>query len=182
MTTFFRAWVNQDAQIITLCSSPKPLVHNTYDGPCAFAVDGEIDGEFMDALSIMEQLRVKGQALSGLPIIRQTILPGVAAEVAHIDAVRQAMALTRRQVFVGMAAAGLITSAEAVAAANMGVPPALVEIVFSAMPLAQQTSARITFGAFQTAYREDPMTEILRQTGGLSAEQMDTFFATYAAI
>lgn len=178
MTTYFRAWVNQDAQIITLCSSPKPLVHNTYDGPCAFAVDGEIDGEFMDALSVMGQLKIKGQVLSGLPIVAQTILPGVEGE-APAPVIPP---LTRRQVFIGMADAGLITAPEAIAAAAIGTPPAAVEAAFLLMPPAQQTPARITFAAFQTAYREDPMTALFQATAGMTAPQMDAFFTTYAAI
>lgn len=95
---------------------------------------------------------------------------------------RQAMQLTRRQVFIGMADAGLITAPEAIAAAAIGTPPAAVEAAFLLMPPAQQTPARITFAAFQTAYRTDPMTALFQATAKMTDAQMDTFFATYAAI
>lgn len=95
---------------------------------------------------------------------------------------RIAMELSRRQVFIGMAAEGLITPAEAIAAAAMGTPPLAVEAAFLTMPAEQQTPARITFAAFQTAMRLDPMTDLFRATAGMTDAQMDAFFTTYAAI
>ena len=107
------------------------------------------------------------------------------AEIAEFEAPRSSLVippLTRRQVFIGMADAGLITAPEAIASASVGTPPAAVEAAFLAMPSAQQTPARITFGAFQVAYRNDPMTELFRTTAGMTPTQMDAFFTTYAAV
>lgn len=108
--------------------------------------------------------------------------PYVAPPPPSPESLRPAMQLTRRQVFIGMADAGLITAPEAIAAAAIGTPPAAVEAAFMAMPPAQQTPARITFGAFQTAYRDDPMTALFQATAGMTGAQMDAFFTTYAAI
>lgn len=108
--------------------------------------------------------------------------PYVAPPPPSPESLRPAMQLTRRQVFIGMAASGLITAPEAIAAASIGKPPATVEAAFLLMPAADQTAARITFGAFQTAYRDDPMTALFQVTAKMTDAQMDTFFTTYAAI
>ena len=95
---------------------------------------------------------------------------------------RASMQLTRRQVFIGMADAGLITASEAIAAAAVGAPPAAIEALFATLPVADQTPARITFAAFQTAYRLDAMTALFQSTAGMTDTAMDEFFTAYAAI
>ncbi|MFD2101874.1 hypothetical protein ACFSKJ_00345 [Tabrizicola soli] len=64
--------------------------------------------------------------------------------------------LTRRQLFIALHRLGLITAEEAVGAAATGAVPAALEPTFAALPEPDQTDARVTFAAFQLAYRLDP--------------------------
>lgn len=90
--------------------------------------------------------------------------------------------LTRRQVFIALHRLGLITAPEAVAAAATGVVPAALEPVFAALPEPDQTDARVTFAAFQMAYRLDPMTAMIGAVGGLTDDQIDAIWTGSAGI
>lgn len=90
--------------------------------------------------------------------------------------------LTRRQVFIALHRLGLITATEAVAAAATGTVPAALEPVFAALPEPEQTDARVTFAAFQMAYRLDPMTAMIASASGMTEEQIDAIWTGYAAV
>ena len=182
MTYFIRAWVLQGS-VITVCSSPAPLRQNTYEGPCDFAVDAEIDGEFLYASDVMASVSLKGKKLGGLKFVSQEVLPGVEAPPPPTaESLRPTMMLTRRQVFIGMEKAGIITAPEAIAVATVGTVPAAIKAAIETLPQDDQTPAFITFGLFQTAYRLDPMVALFQATAGMDDDAMDAFFTTYAAI
>lgn len=90
--------------------------------------------------------------------------------------------LTRRQVFIALHRLGLITAAEAVAAATTGTVPAALEPVFAALPEPEQTDARVTFAAFQMAYRLDPMTAMIAAVAGMTDEQIDGIWTAFASV
>lgn len=90
--------------------------------------------------------------------------------------------LTRRQVFIALHRLGLITAAEAVAAASTGAVPAALEPVFAALPEPDQTDARVTFAAFQMAYRLDPMTAMIAAASGMTDLQIDAIWTDFAAV
>lgn len=90
--------------------------------------------------------------------------------------------LTRRQVFIALHRLGLITADEAVAAAATGAVPAALEPVFAALPEPDQTDARVTFAAFQMAYRLDPMTAMIAAAAGMADEQIDAIWTGFAAV
>ncbi len=90
--------------------------------------------------------------------------------------------LTRRQVFIALHRLGLITAAEAVAAAATGVLPAALEQAFAALPEPDQTDARVTFAAFQMAYRLDPMTAMIAAAAGMTDDQIDSIWTSFAGI
>lgn len=90
--------------------------------------------------------------------------------------------LTRRQVFIALHRLGLITADEAVSAAATGTVPAALEPLFAALPEPDQTDARVTFAAFQMAYRLDPMTAMIAASAGMTADQIDAIWTTYAAV
>lgn len=90
--------------------------------------------------------------------------------------------LTRRQVFIALHRLGLITAAEAVAAAATGTVPAALEPLFAALPEPDQTDARVTFAAFQMAYRLDPMTAMIAAAAGMTEEQIDAIWTGFAAV
>lgn len=99
-----------------------------------------------------------------------------------LESTRATMRLTRRQVFIGMADAGLITAPEAIAVATVGTVPAAINAAIQSLPAAQRTPALITFGLFQTAYRTDPMVSLFQSTAGMDDAAMDAFFTTYAGV
>lgn len=90
--------------------------------------------------------------------------------------------LTRRQLFIALHRLGLITAAEAVAAAATGVLPAALEQAFAALPEPDQTDARVTFAAFQMAYRLDPMTAMIAAAAGMTDDQIDAIWTSFAGI
>jgi hypothetical protein len=90
--------------------------------------------------------------------------------------------LTRRQVFIALHRLGLITAAEAVAAAATGVVPAALEPLFAALPEPDQTDARVTFAAFQMAYRLDPLTAMIAASAGMTDDQLDAIWADFATV
>ena len=98
------------------------------------------------------------------------------------ESLRPAMQLTRRQVFIGMEKAGIITASEAIAVATIGTVPAAIKAAIETLPKDDQTPAMITFGLFQTAYRLDPMVALFQATAGMDDDAMDAFFTTFAAI
>ncbi len=90
--------------------------------------------------------------------------------------------LTRRQVFIALHRLGLITAPEAVAAAATGVVPVALEPLFATLPDPDQTDARVTFAAFQMAYRLDPMTAMIAAAAGLSETEIDAIWTGFANV
>ncbi|MBW0159603.1 hypothetical protein [Sedimentimonas flavescens] len=89
--------------------------------------------------------------------------------------------LTRRQVFIALHRLGLITAPEAVAAAATGAIPAALEPLFTALPEPDQTDARVTFAAFQMAYRLDPLTAMIASAASLTETEIDAIWTGFAA-
>ncbi len=90
--------------------------------------------------------------------------------------------LTRRQVFIALHRLGLITAPEAVAAAATGMVPAVLEPLFAALPEPDQTDARVTFAAFQMAYRLDAMTTMVAAAADLSDAEIDAIWTDFASV
>ena len=90
--------------------------------------------------------------------------------------------LTRRQVFIALHRLGLITAHEAVAAAATGEVPGALAPLFAALPEPDQTDARVTFAAFQMAYRLDPMTTMIAAAAGLSDAEIDAIWTGFAGV
>ncbi|WP_103336560.1 hypothetical protein [Pseudotabrizicola formosa] len=116
---------------------------------------------------------------------RPDIQPFVPAPVPapSPDDIRAAIPpLTRRQVFIALHRLGMITAAEAIAAAATGVVPAALEALFAALPEPDQTDARVTFAAFQMAYRLDPMTAMIAAAADKSDAEIDAIWIGFAAV
>jgi hypothetical protein len=69
-----------------------------------------------------------------------------------------------------------------VAAAATGVVPAALEPLFVALPEPAQTDARVTFAAFQMAYRLDPMTAMIAAAVGLSQQEIDAIWTGFGSV
>lgn len=90
--------------------------------------------------------------------------------------------LTRRQLFIALHRLGLITAEEAVAAAATGAVPAALEPTFAALPEPDQTDARVTFAAFQMAYRLDPLTAMIAAVAGMTEPEIDAIWTGFANV
>jgi hypothetical protein len=90
--------------------------------------------------------------------------------------------LSRRQVFIALHRLGLISAEEAVAAAAIGAVPVALEPVFASLPEPEATDARVTFAAFQVAYRLDPLTTMIATAGGLDDDAIDAIWIGFAAV
>lgn len=84
--------------------------------------------------------------------------------------------ITRRQMLLALAAAGLITGAEALAAATTGAVPASIDAVFAGLPDADALAARITWATMSIAERAHPLIAALIAASLATAEQVDALF------
>lgn len=91
--------------------------------------------------------------------------------------------VTRRQMLIGLATAGFITTAEAIAAAQSGAVPAAVQAVFDALPTqADKDAAAITWAAMSVAERGNALVAALAAAQGLSSAQVDDLFRAWAIL
>jgi hypothetical protein len=103
--------------------------------------------------------------------------------IPELEALQAAIPpLTRRQVFIALHRLGLFSADEAIAAAATGVVPAALEPTFAALPEPDQTDARVTFAAFQMAYRRDPMTAMIARAAGLSEDDIDAIWTGFTSV
>jgi hypothetical protein len=122
-------------------------------------------------------------AATGESIVRDA----TPAEVAEIEALRNAPppvpnVISRRQLLIALTAAGLITEAEALAAAQTGAVPAAIDAFFSTLPPAQQTSARITWATMTQVERHHPLVQGVIDANLATAEQVDELFRAAAQL
>lgn len=90
--------------------------------------------------------------------------------------------ITRRQLLLALVGAGLITEAEALAAATTGAVPAAIDAVFAQLPPADALAARITWATMGVAEREHPLIEALIAAGMATSTEVDALFVTGAAL
>jgi hypothetical protein len=109
------------------------------------------------------------------------------AEVAEIEAVRNApppvpSAISRRQFLIALMQAGLITDAEALAAAKTGEVPAAIDAVFARLPPEQALAARITWATMTAVERDHPLIQAVIDAKIATAEQADALFRQAAEL
>ena len=68
------------------------------------------------------------------------------------------------------------------AAAATGVVPEALEPLFAVLPEPDQTDARVTFAAFQMAYRLDPMTAMIAAAADLNDGEIDAIWTGFAGV
>jgi hypothetical protein len=130
----------------------------------------------------MTTIRIQSiNAATGETIVRDA----TPAEVAEIEALRNAPppvpdVISRRQLLIALTAAGLITEAEALAAAQIGAVPAAIDAFFSTLPPAQQTAARITWATMTQVERHHPLVQGVINANLATAEQVDELFRAAA--
>ncbi len=90
--------------------------------------------------------------------------------------------ISRRQLLLAMAGAGLITDAEALAAATTGAVPAAIDAVFAQLPAAEALAARITWATMGVAERDHALITALIAAGLATSAEVDALFVAGAAI
>jgi hypothetical protein len=90
--------------------------------------------------------------------------------------------ISRRQLLLAMAGAGLITGPEALAAATTGAVPAAIDAVFARLPAAEALAARITWATMSVAEREHPLIGALVAANLATVAQVDALFIAGAAL
>jgi hypothetical protein len=116
-------------------------------------------------------------AVTGEVIVR----PATPEEEAAILAIRNAPppvpgAISRRQLLIALAAAGLITEAEALAAAKTGEVPAAIDAAFRGLPPESALAARITWATMTQVERDHPLVQAIIDAQIAPAEQVDALF------
>jgi hypothetical protein len=91
-------------------------------------------------------------------------------------------AISRRQLLIALTSAGLITDAEALAAAQTGAVPAVIDAFFGTLPPAQQTAARITWATMTQVERHHPLVQGVIDANLATAEQVDALFRAAATL
>jgi hypothetical protein len=109
------------------------------------------------------------------------------AEIAELEAAQASPppvpnVITRRQLLIALTAAGLITEAEALAAAKTGEAPAVIDAVFGKLPKEQALAARITWATMTTVERDHPLVRAIIDAQIATAEQVDALFRTAAQL
>lgn len=94
---------------------------------------------------------------------------------------RAAMQLTFAQLLIGLVTEAWITEAEGEAWLT-GALPAPVLALIASLPANQQFAAKARAIAPSVVLRTDPLVSSLGAAQGKTAEQLDTFFTTYASV
>jgi hypothetical protein len=84
--------------------------------------------------------------------------------------------ITRSQLLLALARAGVITAAEALSAATSGAVPAAIEAVFRRLPPTEALAARITWATMTVVERQHPLVQALIAAGIAKADQVDDMF------
>jgi hypothetical protein len=115
------------------------------------------------------------------------VRPATPEEEAAILAVRNApppvpTSISRRQLLITLVTAGLITEAEALAAAKTGDVPAAIDTVFAKLPQEQALAARITWATMTQVERDHPLVQAIIAAQIATAEQVDALFRAAAQL
>lgn len=95
---------------------------------------------------------------------------------------RARMRLSIAQALIGMVAEGWITEAEGRGWAEGNALPDAAEALIAQLPEGQRFPARARLLRASTFERADPLTDALGEAAGLTPEQIDAFFETWADV
>ena len=92
------------------------------------------------------------------------------------------LAISPRQMLLALTAQGMITQAEALAAAQQGAIPAAIAEAFAGLSPEAEFAAAITWARMTEVERDNPLVALLGAAQGLTAAELDQFFAQAAAL
>lgn len=90
--------------------------------------------------------------------------------------------ITRRQLLLQLALSEMISSAEALAAAQTGAVPAAVQAVFDQLAPADKLAAEITWATMSVAERGHPLVAALAAAQAMTDADIDDFFRAAAQL
>jgi hypothetical protein len=90
--------------------------------------------------------------------------------------------ISDRQFFQQMAIEGRITQVEALDAVGSGVIPAAMDVLVEQLPENHRFAARMLIRGATTFRRDHPVTELIGQLYGMTAEQIDTTWRNAAKL
>lgn len=90
--------------------------------------------------------------------------------------------ISKRQFLIAAWQSGLITEAEALAAASNGALPAAIAVALTSLPADQQVAFKITWAAMVQVDRDNAFVPVMAAVFGKSDEDIDQFFREAAAL
>jgi hypothetical protein len=90
--------------------------------------------------------------------------------------------ITRPQLLIALAASGVVSAEEALAAAQTGAVPAAIAAIFDLLSAEEALAARITWATMTEVYREDPLIAAIVAAGVATSEQVDALFRAAARV
>jgi hypothetical protein len=117
-------------------------------------------------------------SLAVAPLISGQSIAAYSAPVAPVPA-----SVTRRQMILGLVAAGYITSAEGIAAAQSGAVPAAVQAVINTLPdQSSKDAATITWASMSICERSNSLVAALAAANSLTSAQVDALFQSWVTL
>lgn len=110
------------------------------------------------------------------------VATGVVVEPYAPPAPLVPVAISDRQFFQQLAVMGAITQDEAIAAVATGTIPATLDGFVATLPQEQQFAARMLLKGATVFERNHPMTQLLAQGMGWTAEQLDALWTAAAVL
>jgi predicted esterase len=115
-----------------------------------------------------------------------TVREATPEEIREIEAVQRSsptpLAVSRRQLILALHGAGLITDEEALAAAQTGEVPSVIDAAFAKLPPKEALHARVTWASMTEVRRDHPLVEAVIDAGLATAEQVDELFREAASL
>lgn len=118
-----------------------------------------------------------GQQFDGQKFVER--VPAAEEQAANLDKWRSKATLSRRQFCIAAYRAGLLSEADAIAAAK-GEWPASFEAALVGLPDNVVTEAKIEWAAVSEILRSAPLLETVRQSAGITEDVLDTMFGYQA--
>lgn len=106
------------------------------------------------------------------------------ADPPDIDPLLPAPLITRKQLIIGLLSDAFITPEEAMAAAQTGAVPAVIQGIFDAQisdPV-EKAKAVVTWASMRDVLRNDPITVMIQQSRGITASQLDVIWNRWAKL
>ncbi|UYO50340.1 hypothetical protein KQX64_07130 [Rhodopseudomonas palustris] len=106
------------------------------------------------------------------------------ADPPDIDPVLPAPMITRKQLIIGLLTDGFITPEEAMAAAQTGAVPAVIQEIYDAQisdPV-EKAKAVVTWASMRDVLRRDPLTLLIQQDRGMTDAEVDVMWNRWASL